>query len=182
MAAKILEASSYNSLLDIDTANQLFINRDEIFEKLGPVLQQGRGEDGCEGENVSQPERDGPSYPERWLATGEAYEFSREETTSPSEELLSNFRSIVGDIKVLGLFYVRSEGIDGVMLERTEDRSNITDIISPVDATQNRITTAWSPRLVETRMSGKSIGVTTVRRVEFEYLIVIASAAKRTNN
>lgn len=176
MAAKILEASSYNGLLDIDTAHKLFTNRDEIFGKLGPVLQQyGNNKFGVcivhrhcqleEGErmvatgNVSQPESDGPAYPERWLATGEAYEFSREETTSPSEELLENFRHIVGDINVLGLCYVRDEKIDGVMLERTEDRSNITNII-PFDAVQNAITTAWYPRFVETQTSGKLHGTT----------------------
>lgn len=176
MAAKILEASSYNGLLDIDTAHKLFTNRDEIFGKLGPVLQQyGNNKFGVcivhrhcqleEGErmvakgNVSQPESDGPAYPERWLATGEAYEYSREETTSPSEELLENFRQIVGDINVLGLCYVRDEEVDGVMLERTEGRSNITNII-PFDAVQNAITTAWSPRLVETRALGQLISTT----------------------
>ncbi|KJA21292.1 hypothetical protein HYPSUDRAFT_42140 [Hypholoma sublateritium FD-334 SS-4] len=137
MSTEILEATAYNNLLDVDTATQLFTNRDEIFGKLGPVFQQyGNNKFGVclvhrhclleEGErmvakgNVSQPETNGPTYPERWLATGEAYEFSHEETSLPSEELLSNFRRIIGDIKVLGLCYVRNEEKDVVVLERTE--------------------------------------------------------------
>ncbi len=128
MAERILEASAYNSLLDVDTADQHFPHpvRDDIFAKLKPVLQQyGNNKFGVclihrhcsleEGErmvsdgDVSQPQRDGPSYPERWLATGEAYEFSREKTISPSEELLEKFRIIMGEIKIIGLCYIHDE-------------------------------------------------------------------------
>ena len=169
MTAKSLEATSYNNLLYVDTASKLFSNRDEILGQLGPVLKQyGNNKFGVclvhrhcmleEGEmmvssgNVCQPERDGAAYPERWLATGEAYEFNREETTSPSEELLENFRRVVGDSKVLGLFYIRGERLDGIMLERTEGRRNITNII-PFSALENALTTAWHPASLETPMS-----------------------------
>ncbi len=166
MTAKPLEATSYNNLLYVDMASKLFTNRNEILGQLGPVLKQyGNNKFGVclvhrhcmleEGEmmvssgNVCQPERDGVAYPERWLATGEAYEFNRDETTSPSEELVENFRRVVGDIKVLGLFYVRDEGLSGIMLERTEGRRNITNII-PFGTLENALTTAWHPASLET--------------------------------
>ena len=164
MAEKILEASAYNSLLYVDTADQHFPIpvRDEIFAKLITVLQQyGNNRFGVclihrhcsleEGErmvsdgDISQPQRDAPAYPERWLATGESYEFSREKTTSPSEELLERFRTVIGDIKVLGLCYIRDEETEGILrVERTEGRSNITAIV-PSNAAPNAITTAWHP-------------------------------------
>lgn len=166
MMTKFLDASSYNRLYPVEIANRLFTNRDEILKNLGHVLQTyGENKFGVcivhrhcvleEGErmvangNVSQPERDGPVYPERWLATGEAYEFTREKTISPSEELLHNFRKIVGNVQVLGLFYIPDEEISGVVLERTEGRRNITKIVS-YDTPRKAITTAWHPKLVET--------------------------------
>lgn len=176
MTAKTLDATSYNNLLYVDIASQLFTNRDEMLSKLEPVLKQyGNNRFGVclvhrhclleEGErmvangNISQPERDGPAYPERWLATGEAYEFSREATTSPSEELLENFRGIVGDINVLGLFYIRDEDKNGIVLERTEGRRNITNIIA-FDTAQNALTTAWHLTLSGGQFSKRPMNAT----------------------
>ncbi|KJA21279.1 hypothetical protein HYPSUDRAFT_42128 [Hypholoma sublateritium FD-334 SS-4] len=154
---------SYNALPSIEVADRLFTDRNEMLEKLGPILQQyGKNEFGVclvhrhceleEGErmvadgNVSQPEKDAKdAYPLRWLATGEAYEFNRNDTPSPSDELFRSFRSVVGNTAVLGLFYIRDKVIDGVELERTDGRKNITKIV-PSDHPQKTITTAWHPQ------------------------------------
>jgi len=96
-------------------------------------------------DKISQPERvkDSECYPERWLVTGEAYEFNRKETISPPQKLLEEFRTIVGDVKVLGLFYAyEREG--GIALERTEGRRNIIEIV-PHHTPRRALTTAWLP-------------------------------------
>jgi len=157
-----MNASSYNKLHSIEVANQLFINREQMLSRLTPILQEhGDNKFGvclvhrhCKLEeeemmvadgNICQPERHAKdAYPERWLATGEAYEFNREPTTSPSEELLNKFRSVVGDVQVLGLFFIRDEAKGKVALERTEGRRNIVEFISH-GTLRNAITTAWLP-------------------------------------
>ena len=97
--------------------------------------------------SISQPEKDGQDvYPERWLATGEAYEFSREQTPSPPEELFVNFRKVIGDVEVLGLFYLHHGGIDVVERERTEGRRNITDIVPRNGTLRDTITTGWTSK------------------------------------
>lgn len=78
--------------------------------------------------NISQPEKDVQCYPEKWLATGEPYEFSKEPTVPPPEDLFKEFQKIVEDIGVLGLYFNRDEDISvGVPIERTEGRQNITE-------------------------------------------------------
>ena len=170
--SKFLDASSYNRLYPVEIANRMFTNRDEILNKLGDVLQKyGNNKFGVcivhrhcvleDGEkmvatgNVSQPEKDGTAYPERWLVTGEAYEFTREKTISPSEELLHNFQKIVGNVQVLGLFYIPEKEIEGVMLERTEGRRNITTTV-PYDTPRKAITTAWHPKSVTEAAKGSN--------------------------
>ena len=96
--------------------------------------------------DVSQPEENGEFYPERWLATGEPYEFNREPTISPPQNLFEEFQKIVGDVKVLGLFFIRDEGKKGgITLERTEGRRNIVEIV-PHGTPRRAITTAWLPK------------------------------------
>ncbi|PPQ81610.1 hypothetical protein CVT26_002977 [Gymnopilus dilepis] len=152
-------ASLYNSLPTINVANVVFANRDKVLRDLAELFKDHSqfgvclvhrhckleaGERMVAEGNVSQPERvkDSECYPERWLATGEAYEFSREQTVSPSPELLDKFQHIVGNINVLGIFYIRDKGVDGVALERTEGRRNIVEIV-PRNTPRRSLTTAW---------------------------------------
>jgi hypothetical protein len=137
-------ASSYNTLPSVEEANAKFSNRDEIFSKLGPLLAKYNSQYGVclvhrhcdlqEGEvmvatgNISKPEKDVQCYPEKWLATGEPYEFSKEPTVPPPEELFKEFQKIVENVGVLGLYFNRGEDIPvRVPIERTEGRQNITE-------------------------------------------------------
>jgi hypothetical protein len=141
----------YNSLPSLREADKQFVNRDQILSQLAPLLVEHGNKFGvclvhrhCKldsGEvmvatgNVCQPERNVQCNPDRWLATGEPFEFTREATRPPPQKLLKDFRKIVGDIKVLGLFYIQ-EGDDGITLERTEGRRNISEKISHDDSTR----------------------------------------------
>jgi hypothetical protein len=85
--------------------------------------------------NKSRPVRDGPRYPDRWLADGTPYEFSAESTQVPPTELFQHFQEIVGEPTVLGLFYAGglNEG-QGVppgkkLLEWTEERCNFVKLV-----------------------------------------------------
>lgn len=154
----------YNSLPLIHEANKKFVNRDQIFAKLAPLLSAYDNQYGVclvhrhckleEGEMmvastsgmVSQPERNVECYPERWLATGEPYEFTRKPTRAPPQKLLEEFQKIVqvDGVDVLGLFYIQAEdGKGGVnLVERTEGRTNIMEIL-PFDENADNISTAW---------------------------------------
>lgn len=79
--------------------------------------------------NVSEPRKGVRAYPERWLASGEAYEFNSEPTITPPESLFTAFREIVGSGSVLGVCYLQKEdriGVPDVTLEHTDGRRNIT--------------------------------------------------------
>jgi len=160
----VMSAELYNSLPSIDEANSKFVNRDHIFSELAPLFAAYGNKFGVclvhrhctleEGElmvatdNVSQPERDVQCYPERWLATGEPYEFTRTPTQSPPQGLLEEFRKIVhGMLDVLGLFYMEDrDHSGGVFVERTEGRKNIVEVV-PHGHSSNDISTGWLPGL-----------------------------------
>ncbi|OCH92252.1 hypothetical protein OBBRIDRAFT_802739 [Obba rivulosa] len=152
----------YNSLSSIEAANAQLNDRDTLLSRLAPLLAQYGHQYGVclvhahctlhDGErmiakgNVSEPSRDADCYPERWLITGEPYEFTVEPTQSPPAELFDAIRAIVGDVGVLGLFYAGGLS-DGVSLERTEGRRNITELVAgavDVQAPEN-VETAWLP-------------------------------------
>jgi hypothetical protein len=157
-------AARYNRLPPLLEADMKFVNRDELFAKLRPLLAKYENKFGvclvhrhCKLEpgemmvatgNVCQPERDVQCYPDHWLGTGEPYEFNRDPTPSLPEGLLKEFQKMVGSVEVLGLFFVRDESEDCLVLERTEGRKNIVEIIpnSP-STTRTRadklITTGW---------------------------------------
>lgn len=154
-------AALYNSLPLVKEAHEKFVNRDQIFSKLVPLLASYENRFGVslvhrhctleEGEmmvangNISQPERNVSCYPDRWLATGEPYEFTRKQTCSPPQGLLEEFQKIVGVTEVLGLFYVQYEDHSesgGVSVERTEGRMNIVEIL-PQDHSISLIPTGW---------------------------------------
>jgi len=149
----------YNSLPTIEEAHEKFFDRDTIFSKLAPLLTLYDNKFGVclvhshceleEGEvmvasgNISQPERDAQCYPERWLATGEPYEFNRLPTQSPPPDLFSRFRDIVAGIDVLGLYFVGDDYPSGVLQEWTEGRTNFTKSVEK--ARSQDIETGWLP-------------------------------------
>jgi hypothetical protein len=157
----------YNSLPSVVEADRKFLCRDQIFSKLSSLLAAYGNKFGvclvhrhCELEdgemmvatgNITQPERNVECYPERWLATGEPYEFNRNPTRSPPRELFEEFQKIVDAVDVLGLFYIQDEQrLAGVSVERTEGRKNIVEIVLPVRShtsisSPNAISTGWLP-------------------------------------
>ncbi|EMD38034.1 hypothetical protein CERSUDRAFT_122837 [Gelatoporia subvermispora B] len=92
----------YNALPIVEDADARFQDREALFEKLAPLLAQygnqfgiclvhahcsiDEGEKMIAKEYVSEPLRDTPCYPERWLASGEAYEFNINPTQSPPQD------------------------------------------------------------------------------------------------
>lgn len=159
----------YNALPTIQQADAYFVNRDAILGKIAPLLSKFQYQFGvclvhahCKVEpgekmiatgNVCQPE-DAASFPsyhaERWLSTGEPYEFTTSPTFDPPKELISKFQEIVRD-GVLGLYFVGTAP-KGSTLERTEGRRNITEPYSASgkvkDPNLSIIQTAWLPRMV----------------------------------
>ena len=148
----------YNNLPSLQEAQARFHNRQEIFEKLSPLLTRFSNKYGVclvhrhcildEGEkmvatgNVTQPQRDIEVHPLRWLATGEPFEFTTDVTEPPPRELLESFQQIVGNQNILGLFYVHErDRTGGVLAERTEGRKNIVQIIPQPNS--NSIVTGW---------------------------------------
>ncbi|KAK5629208.1 hypothetical protein RRF57_004923 [Xylaria bambusicola] len=154
----------YNQLPTLDEADKRFTGRDEVFAKATSLLAEygftfglclihahctladneimlGRG-------NVSQPEvvkNLAEYYPERWLPSGEPYEFTTRPTTNPPAALVDALRQITSQVGVLGLYHIDKDEECAKMLERTEGRSNIltpyTEVDVAHDATQ--VLTAW---------------------------------------
>ncbi|KAI9807719.1 MAG: hypothetical protein M1826_004486 [Phylliscum demangeonii] len=133
--------SMYNSLPTLGEAEVRFTDRAGMMTKLAPLLAAYGGMFGlclihahcslAEGEvmladgHVSQPVKRseilGPCYPDRWLPTGEPYEFTTRTTTEPPAELLLSFARLTGAIGVLGLYYVGPDDPEPV-LEWNQDR------------------------------------------------------------
>lgn len=148
----------YNKLLSVIEADERFVNRDEVLGTLSSVFAKY---DKCfgiclvhrhcelqEGEKmvadglVSKPEKDVECYPERWLPSGEPYEFNRKPSISPPESLFAEFREVVGDLGVLGICYIYEDAQNtGLRVERTVGRTNITEIVEEVNGDQ--VTTCW---------------------------------------
>ncbi|CAE6481351.1 unnamed protein product [Rhizoctonia solani] len=144
-------AEVYNSLPTVGAANAAFTDREVMFAKLAPLFAAYQFQFGVclvhahcklqEGEamvadgNVTRPVFDGPRYPERWLADGTPYEFTREPTETPPPELIREFQNIVGKDTLLGLFHASRDQNgkttpDGkVWIEHTEGRDNIVELI-----------------------------------------------------
>jgi hypothetical protein len=152
----------YNSLPTLGHANTRFTNRDQVFSGLAPLFAAHGNQFGlclvhrhCDlDENerivsrgsVSEPVRDGPAYPERWLANGTPYEYSATPTPAPPPELVVEFQRVVGPhADVLGLFYAGEVSPGTVKLERTEGRRNVTEDVDELGAAGNHIETGWCP-------------------------------------
>ncbi|KAF4943499.1 hypothetical protein FGADI_13375 [Fusarium gaditjirri] len=158
-------ATIYNQLPTLGEADERFTGRDEIFAKATTLLAEygftfglclihahctladneimlGKG-------NISQPEKVTDLteyYPERWLPSGEPYEFTTRPTTSPPAALVEKLRLLTSQIGVLGLYHIDKDESNDKMLERTEGRRNIltpyTEEDKAHEATQ--ILTAWN--------------------------------------
>lgn len=99
--------------------------------------------------NVSQPklmEHAPTFYPERWLSTGEPYEFTVRRTEKRPTELIDEFQRIVKDAKlqdILGLYRIDGGKETPAIIEWTEGRENLTREITDDDKTGEPIQTAW---------------------------------------
>jgi hypothetical protein len=162
-------ATLYNTLPSLDEANEQFINREQVLKTLGPLFAKHGNKFGLclvhrhctleDGEmmvatgNVSEPKRDIKCFPERWLATGQPFEFNRDPTSPPPSELVEEFQTIVkgmsfGGVGVLGLFFVQDkQHVDGIHVERTEGRKNIMEVVPESSSFDiaTCIATCWIP-------------------------------------
>jgi hypothetical protein len=96
-------------------------------------------------DNISQPvpmSDISSFYPERWLAGGEAYEFTSRPTEAPPAELLDEFKRLTDSVRVLGLYYAGEED-HAIQLEWTEGRKNITRQLTDIDRLTDCTETAW---------------------------------------
>jgi hypothetical protein len=151
----------YNNLPSIEEADERFLNREETFAKLAPLLAEFNHQFGVcllhahcklqEGEkmiaqdNITQPEL-APHvthFPDRWLPNGQPFEFTTVPTASPPAKLLTEFQKITGPDGVLGLYYKLDEKLE---IEHTEGRKNIMQEISDSDMKGiDHFETAWLP-------------------------------------
>lgn len=159
--------SLYNGLDTLEVANSKLLkhNPQQLLPTLGPLLKKYDYKYGiclvhrhCELEdgeimistgNIAQPERAAEYYPDRWLATGEAYEFSDEPSEAPPQDLLEEFQNYIQGIDVLGLFYVREVPEDGyVFSESTHGRKNVLETVRVDDPSPKLVASydsAWVP-------------------------------------
>jgi len=158
--------SLYNTLPTVEEANRRFADREQIFEELAPLLKSydnkfgvclvhahcklDSGEVMVANGDVSAPinVNEATHYPERWLVSGQAYEFTCEPTELPPPALMEAFAKIVGHIGVLGLYAAAARGYDSskILLEHTEGRMNITNVVEATSLpSKGIIETAWMP-------------------------------------
>lgn len=158
-------ATLYNRLPTLGEAEERFTERAPIFAALASLLAEygnfwglclvhahcklAEGEIMLEKGSISQPKMAlelVEYYPERWLSSGEPYEFTTRRTTAPPVGLIKAFNTITSNVGVLGLYYIDPEEIKpDKMIEHTEGRKNIlmpyTDADSAHVNTQTE--TAW---------------------------------------
>ena len=157
----------YNALPTLGEAEERFASRERMFAAVRSLLAEygfvfglclirahckladdeimvGRG-------NISQPEKASAlveCYPERWLSSGEPYEFTTRPTTSPPAPLIDAFHQLTSHVEVLGLYHIGNEGQDkpGKMVEYTEGRKNILRPFTDADRahTATQTETAWN--------------------------------------
>ncbi|KAJ7826592.1 hypothetical protein B0H14DRAFT_2517335 [Mycena olivaceomarginata] len=136
-------AKVYNALPSINEARDIFSANTHIIPQLRPLLRKFEGKFGvclvhrhCTILDEERMVADGPvteplitdkCHPIRWLKTGEPFEFSLQPTECPPDSLLSEFRQIVGEPSVLGIFYVPEEDRKRPRygFEHTRGRKNI---------------------------------------------------------
>lgn len=141
------DSKMYNQLRLLGAATSEFTERDAIFEMasallatydykwgIGLVHRHCRLADGeimlTDG-NVTEPvyfTETGLAHPERWLSTGQPYEFTTRATEQPPAALFDEFRAIAGDAaNLLGLYHIDLGEANTWQVERTEGRKNIVE-------------------------------------------------------
>ncbi|KAH0536514.1 hypothetical protein FGG08_006610, partial [Glutinoglossum americanum] len=125
----------YNTLPSLGDAEKRFLDREKVFAIVRNLLAMYENAFGlclvhahctlAEDEimlardNISQPENVSSLkeyYPERWLPSGEAYEFTTRPTISPPADLIKAFNDLTSHIGVLGLYYINGQD-EGKMVE-----------------------------------------------------------------
>ena len=160
------QAILYNALPTLEEADGRFVNREQIFAAVRDLLSEygfvfglclihahctlEDGEIMIGRESESQPEMASTLvqyYPERWLSSGEPYEFTTRPTTPPPVALFDAFKQLTSDIEVLGLYHIDNEGLEkpSKMIEHTEGRKNILRPFADGDLanTATQTQTAW---------------------------------------
>ncbi|KAJ7223284.1 hypothetical protein GGX14DRAFT_351892 [Mycena pura] len=162
-------AAMYNSQRTLEEADQAFTDRDAVFTKLAPLFIQYGLQYGvsmlhahcflaaeevmvADG-NVCSPSTEGVAFPCSWLANGDPFEFRRDAVPAPPTELLTAFAEAIGpkNADILGLVYTGDMEPGKVLLERTEGRNNITEVVDP-DIGVGNLQTAWLPGAGENGM------------------------------
>lgn len=153
----------YNTLPSLLEATTRFTGRDQLFHKLAELLSRYGGTFGVclihshcelfedeimlEEDDASQPislSNVSECYAERWLPSGEPFEFTTRPAKSPPDELIKDFWELTRDVGVLGLYYTSGADEHGVKLEWTEGRTNKTRMISAEDWDQHPVETGWN--------------------------------------
>lgn len=91
-----------------------------------------------------------PIHPERWLATGQAYESTTRLTEAPPASLFEEFRAMIrlDAMQYLGLYFADPDQDDATdrewLVERTDGRKNIVEkvTIQPVQSA-TMLEAAW---------------------------------------
>ena len=152
----------YNTLPTLLEAKDRFNNREQVFDSLAGLLSKynnmygvclvhahctlSAGEIMLEENDVCQPvwASDATAcQPERWLPSGEPYEFTTRSTQAPPDELVDEFRGLTDEIGVLGLYYAGVEQTEEIKLEWTEGRKNVVRTIKDEDWELEPVETAW---------------------------------------
>lgn len=161
----LCDASTYNELGWLATANSDFTERDAILDQAAKLLAKYEHKWGIclvhrhcsleEGEimlatdNVTEPTvPDGTDvlYAERWLSSGQAYEYTTRVTEQPPVALFEALRAIAGGMSaVLGIYHV-PPGEDGLwQVEYTKGRKNIVEIVtSQPTPSSTMLEAAWA--------------------------------------
>ncbi|KAG5756989.1 hypothetical protein H9Q72_005616 [Fusarium xylarioides] len=158
-------ATIYNQLPTLDEADKRFAERDEIFAQATRLLAEygftfglclihahctlADNEIMLAKGNVSQPEKVTDLteyYPERWLPSGEPYEFTTRRTTNPPVALVKALHQLTNHIGVLGLYHIDKDDNNDKVLERTEGRRNILSPYTEADEAHEatQVLTAWN--------------------------------------
>ncbi|KAI4173800.1 MAG: hypothetical protein LQ343_002735 [Gyalolechia ehrenbergii] len=160
----------YNKLPSLSEAEEQFVSRSAVFATVGKLLGTYNHAFGLclvhahctlaedeimltRANNISEPEKTSSLaehgdnyYAERWLASGEAYEFTTRPTESPPAQLMEAFHELTARYGgVLGLYYVH-DAQQGKMIEYTEGRRNILMPYTGADEARaaNQTETAWN--------------------------------------
>jgi hypothetical protein len=160
-------AKTYNKLPTLIEADEKFRDREPFFAAVSVLLSQyNYGFGVClihahctlaDGEimlargAISEPvlASEASAYnPERWLPSGEPYEFTVRPTRTPPRELVAAFRELTRGSEVLGLCYISDEEQEP-QIEWTEGRKNMTRPLTEPDRAAQIVETQWNPGRVD---------------------------------